>query len=92
MCPHCKRQPAPIGFWDDETCEHCGGAISEKRFSLYRKAKTKSLLLENVPAGVCVDCGMRYYSAKVLKTIHEVIQGRRKATRRITVPVYSLFP
>jgi hypothetical protein len=48
------------------------------------------VLIENVPAGVCRRCGTRYYAANVLKTIAETLRGRRKATRQVRVPVYSL--
>jgi len=79
-----------MGFWEGETCEYCGGAIVEKRVTLHRKLNGRYILLENVPAGVCTQCGTRYYAANVLKTVEESIRGRRKADREIAVPVYSL--
>ena len=78
------------GFWESEACEYCSGAIREKKVALSRKSKGKYLLIENVPAGVCSECGTRYYTANVLKTIAETVRGRRRARREITVPVYSL--
>ena len=77
-------------FWKGETCECCGGEIIEKRVTLHRKIKGSYVLIENVPAGVCKECGMRYYAANVLKTIEERVRGRRKAERQVRVPVYSL--
>jgi len=79
-----------MGFWDDETCEYCGGPIVEKRVTVHRRGKRGYVLIENVPAGVCVQCGARYFSANVLKTIEESLKGRRKVRRKILVPVYSL--
>lgn len=79
-----------MSFWEDETCEYCGGSIIEKQVSLHRKVKGNYLLFEDVPAGVCQQCGTRYYEAKVLKTIEESIQGNRKAGREVVVPVFSL--
>ncbi|MBC8461636.1 MAG: YgiT-type zinc finger protein, partial [Deltaproteobacteria bacterium] len=70
--------------------EYCGGLIVEKKVDLSRKVKGKYVLIENVPAGVCTECGTRYYAANVLKTIEETIRGRRKAAREVLVPVYSL--
>ncbi|MBO9322181.1 MAG: hypothetical protein J7463_12795 [Roseiflexus sp.] len=43
-----------------------------------------------MPAGVCTQCGTRYYAANVLKTIEESLRGRRQATRQVLVSVYSL--
>ncbi|MBC7262733.1 MAG: YgiT-type zinc finger protein [Chloroflexi bacterium] len=79
-----------MSFWEGETCECCGGEIVEKRVTLHRKVKGNYVLIEGVPAGVCTQCGMRYFAANVLKTIEESIRGRRKAQREILVPVYSL--
>jgi YgiT-type zinc finger domain-containing protein len=85
-----KRPDVTGGFWDGERCEYCNGVIREKKTDLPRKLKEKYILIENVPTGVCSECGTRYYSANVLKTIEETIAGRRKAVREVRVPVYSL--
>ena len=77
-------------FWEGERCEYCGGRIAEKRVDLPRKVAKKYVLVENVPAGVCTECGTRYYAANVLKTIEEIVRRRRKAVREVVMPVYSL--
>jgi len=79
-----------ISFWDGETCEYCNGAISEKRVTLHRKLKGNYVLIENVPAGVCTECGTRYYAANVLKMIEESVRGKRQVEREVVVPVYAL--
>jgi YgiT-type zinc finger domain-containing protein len=79
-----------MGFWEAETCEYCRGPIVEKRVTLHRKVREQYVLIENVPAGVCTQCGTRYYAANVLKTIEESLRGRRQAEREVLVPVYSL--
>ncbi len=79
-----------MSFWEGERCEYCNGRIREKSTQLSRKVKGRYVLIENVPAGVCTECGTRYYAADVLKSIEETIRGRRKAKREVRVPVYSL--
>ena len=79
-----------FNFWKGETCEYCGGEIVEKRVTLHRKVKGHYVLIENVPAGVCVECGTRYFTANVLKTIEESVKGRRHARREVVVPIYAL--
>jgi len=81
---------AVSGFWESENCEYCGGPLIEKRVTLHRRVRGKYVLVENVPAGVCTQCGTRYYAANVLKTIQESVRGRRQAEREVLVPVYSL--
>ena len=77
-------------FWQDERCEYCGGPIKEKRVDLPRKVARKYVLIENVPAGVCTECGTRYYAANVLKTIEELVRRRPKVAKEVVMPVYSL--
>lgn len=84
-----KRETA-LAFWEGERCEYCNGVIREKKSELSRRVKGKYVLIENVPTGVCTECGTRYYSANVLKRIEESLAGRRKAKREVRVPVYSL--
>ena len=38
-----------------------------------------------------MECGTRYYSAKVLKAIDETIRKGRKPKRKLSVPVYPLL-
>lgn len=82
-------EKAKMNFWENETCEYCGGPIVERRVTLHRKVRGGYALIENVPAGVCKECGTHYYAANVLKTVQESIQGRRKADREVCMPVYS---
>ena len=79
-----------MNFWDDETCEYCNGLIVEKRVTLHRDIKGDYALVENVPAGVCTECGTRYYAANILKMIEENIRNKRQIQREVTVPVYAL--
>jgi len=79
-----------MSFWDGETCEYCNGAIVEKRVTVHRKVKGGYVLIENVPAGVCTECGTRYFAANVLKMIEESVRGKRQVEREVIVPVYAL--
>ncbi len=79
-----------MSFWEGEDCEYCGGAVVEKRLDLHRKINGKYVLIENVPAGVCTECGTRYYAANVLKTLEEAIHGRQKAQQEVLVPIWEL--
>lgn len=85
-----RKREATLAFWTGERCEYCKGVIREKKTDLSRRVRAKYILIENVPTGVCTECGTRYYSANVLKTIEETVSGRRKATREVRVPAYSL--
>lgn len=77
-------------FWDGEECEYCGGPIVDKQVTLHRAVAGQYFLFEHVPAGVCKQCGTRYYAANILKRIEESMRGERKAEREVLVPVYSI--
>lgn len=77
------------GFWEVETCEYCGGSIQERLEDLPKRVGDHYALIKNVPAGVCRNCGMRYFSANVLKTIDETTRGRRKARSKMVMEVFE---
>lgn len=81
-----------INFWEGERCEYCGGVIAEERVTLHRRRAQGYVLIENVPAGVCQECGARYYAANVLKTLEDCQLARRPVAREILVPVYTPYP
>ena len=85
-----KKGETAVSFWEGERCEYCNGLIRERSTDLSRKVKGKYVVIENVPTGVCTECGTRYYTANVLKSIDETLRGRRKAKREVQMPVYSL--
>jgi YgiT-type zinc finger domain-containing protein len=53
-------------------CNFCGSErYEERRIEYLYSHKGKYLLVPNTPVQVCVDCGMVYYDAAVLKTIEQ---------------------
>ncbi|MCZ6626233.1 MAG: YgiT-type zinc finger protein [Deltaproteobacteria bacterium] len=71
--------------YDD--CSFCGGRVTER---LTQKpcfwGDKLVALVDQVPAGVCEQCGERYYRAAVLKRIEAKLKGRRHA-RQIRLPL-----
>jgi YgiT-type zinc finger domain-containing protein len=76
----------------DFKCEHCEGTVRERRFD--REAirhKGTFVILEDVPIGVCDNCGARYFHATVLRRVAEI--SRRPAPlQTIEVPVERYSP
>jgi YgiT-type zinc finger domain-containing protein len=51
-------------------CNFCGSEqLEERRIEYLYSYKGKYLLVPNTPVEVCVNCGMIYYDAAVLKEI-----------------------
>ncbi len=77
----------------DFPCEHCPGVVRERR--LARQAirhKGSFVILENVPIGVCDQCGARYFHASVLRRAAEIGRGSVSPIRTIAVPIESFVP
>ncbi len=85
-----NKNQTTVGFWDGEDCEYCGGPIIEKTVTVYRQVAGNYYLFENVPAGVCKECGTRYFAANTLKRMEESIRGEQKASREVLVPVFAI--
>jgi YgiT-type zinc finger domain-containing protein len=75
------------------SCEHCGGKVQERRVD--REAlrhKGGFVILEDVPIGVCEQCGARYFDASVLRRVAEIGRGTTRACRTIEIPVDRYTP
>jgi len=71
--------------YDD--CTFCGGRVSERKVQKVCWWGEKLMaIMDNVPAGVCQQCGEKYYQAKVLKEI-EYFLKKRKFESQIKIPL-----
>ncbi len=69
-------------------CEYCDGTVREKILKQeVFKHRTGFVILENVPVGVCDECGHRYYHASLLHRVEEIATGKKPYTRQESVPV-----
>ena len=68
-------------------CE-CGGSIIEETITYYRKFNKKLYAFENVPIGICPDCGERIFKGRVLEELEELITKHKTPAKEIKVPVY----
>ena len=72
-------------------CEHCGGAVQKRLLKKeVFKHKNGFVMLENVPVGICDECGCRYYHSTILKRVDEIAEGKRAAERTESIPVAHL--
>jgi YgiT-type zinc finger domain-containing protein len=76
-----------MSSYDD--CTYCGGKVTER---LVMKdcwwGDGLIALIEDVPAGVCEQCGERYYKARVLERTEELLRSR-DAFSSVAIPVTS---
>jgi YgiT-type zinc finger domain-containing protein len=75
------------------TCEHCSGTVRERRVD--REAlrhKGSFVILEDVPIGICDQCGARYNDASILRRVAEIGRGTVPAPQTTEVPVAPYAP
>lgn len=74
-----------------ETCYFCmRGVVEEKSVTVDFRWGDKLVIIENVPAKVCNECGERYYAAKVVRQMEQLVKQERKE-RELRVPVMTLL-
>ncbi|HEV8607069.1 MAG TPA: YgiT-type zinc finger protein [Tepidisphaeraceae bacterium] len=68
-------------------CENCGGVVVEKRLTVDRRIGGKLHEFEDVPVGVCRDCGQRIYKGPVLEQLERMARSETNVKKTIQVPV-----
>ena len=67
-------------------CE-CGGKITEIRIKYHRVFNKKLFEFENVPVGVCRNCGERIFKGEVLEKLEKLSKSSSNFKKEIKVPV-----
>ena len=74
-------------------CAFCGGEVEDERIVYDYRRKGRLLIFSNVPAGVCRQCGEKYFAPDVLKkmddTYHDIFDHDKKPDRLVEVPAVS---
>ncbi len=81
------QQEVMMARYQYDDCIFCSGRVTERRVQKPCFWGDKLVpVVDRVPAGVCEQCGERYYRAAVLKRIERKLKAR-KSSRRIRLPV-----
>lgn len=75
----------------DERCDFCEGKLAQGKKTLEFWRGEELIVIRNVPAYVCQQCGEGYFSAEVSKKLDLFIEQdfRCEPENYITVPQYS---
>lgn len=73
----------------EPTCRACGGSTEPRRVRVVAGNASPPVLVENVPAQVCRQCGERTYSTRTLTTLQRVRDGEVVASHVVPVSVYD---
>lgn len=73
--------------YDD--CYFCGGVVEERLMPREIRWKGELLVFENVPMGVCAQCGEKFLRPEVAKTIDAALESAKRPSRVLQVPVFQ---
>lgn len=72
-----------------KTCFYCKGPLQKRRIEHMHEWSGERVLLRNVAAEVCTQCGEVFLAPKTLDAIDAVV-GRKKPDGHVSVAVYDL--
>ncbi|GAF76974.1 unnamed protein product [marine sediment metagenome] len=70
-------------------CHYCGGKVTERKGEREYRWKGKMVIFQNVPMGVCLQCGEKYLKARVVRKMESAVLSGEKPDKTMRVPVYS---
>lgn len=70
-------------------CVFCGGSLHRENVTFVHDYGDRLLLIENVPAEVCEQCGEKTYSPEITDEIIKFARQQFKPARTVEVPVFD---
>ena len=75
-------------------CSYCDGEVVERSIEYDYRRENHLMVVSNVSAGVCGQCGEKYFKPEVLKRMdavyHAIFDRNEKPQRTLTVPAVTL--
>ena len=68
-------------------CYFCKGSVAQQKVKVDFRWGRRLKIIENVPAGVCQQCGEQYFQSHVYKGMEKLAASRKKPAARLTVDV-----
>ena len=72
------------------TCIVCGGDLIEKTTTYTAGQDDSVLIVKNVPANVCSQCGEEYINADVCKDLEKIERDAKESATEIYVTNYPV--
>ena len=68
-------------------CFECGGEMVETTTTLHMEKDNKPLIIQEVPAKICKQCGEEYISGSVTEKIGKILDEDLTRAKHVSVPV-----
>ena len=70
-------------------CYFCGGKVKEESVAVDFWWGEKLVIIKNVPAKVCQQCGEKFFGAGVYKEMESLVHREKKPFARVSVDVMN---
>ena len=71
-------------------CAFCKGEVEERLIRYVQEFEGRVIIIENVPAEVCSQCGEKFIRPEVAEKIQRLVWEQPSPKRSAKVPVYDL--
>jgi YgiT-type zinc finger domain-containing protein len=71
------------------TCDLCGSPLIEQEVTYTIEVDGQWVIIENVPAKVCPQCGERLFSPETVERLQQIAWGQKKPQRVVQTPVFD---
>ena len=71
-------------------CDLCGGTVSSEKVSYTLFYEGHWIIVENVPAKICRQCGEKLFAPDTVDQLQNIIWKKRKPERKVETPVFDL--
>jgi YgiT-type zinc finger domain-containing protein len=71
-------------------CAFCKGEVEERLIRYVQEFEGRVIIIENVPAEVCTQCGEKLIRPEVAEKIQRLVWEQPSPKRSTKVPVYDL--
>jgi len=71
-------------------CDLCGGKVEKKLINYTLLYEGHWIIVENVPAKVCQQCGEKLFDPKVVERLQKIIWSKQTPQKKIKIPVFDL--
>lgn len=70
-------------------CFMCNGDTESKLVNYIVDLDTKIIIIKNVPANVCKECGERFFNDEVMEKLENIINNVKQIAEEISVIRYD---
>ena len=71
-------------------CSICNGKVIKQKINYIQWYKDHPVIIRNVPAEVCTQCGEQLLKPEIVEKLQSVIWECKKPIRKISTPVYAI--